>query len=155
MIYYNVGVDLLAEKRFAEAAAANAKAVRLDPPNATAHGNLLATLNNWSIELGDRQQFREAIDVLHEGLSLEPAYKAFVQNFVHVHHQWVESLCRAGCFDEALEVLSRAVAEMPNQPYLRRAQSEVSQRLAKAIAERQEPGSMIRQPCAAHASSVE
>ena len=35
MIYYNRGVDLLAEKRFAEAAAANAKALRLDPTNAT------------------------------------------------------------------------------------------------------------------------
>ena len=52
MIYYNRGVDLLAEKRFAEAAAANAKALRLDPANATARGNLLATINNWSIELG-------------------------------------------------------------------------------------------------------
>ena len=31
MIYYNRGVDLLGEKRFAEAARANAKALRLDP----------------------------------------------------------------------------------------------------------------------------
>ena len=140
MIYYNRGVDRLAEKQFAQAAAANAKAVRLDPGNATARGNLLATLNNWSIELGDRQQFREAIDVLHQGMSLEPSYRAFAQNFVHLHHQWAESLCRAGRFDQAFEVLSRAVAEMPNQPYLRRARSEVSQRLAKAIAERKPAG---------------
>ena len=41
MIYYNRGVDLLSEKRFAEAARANAKALRLDPQNATARGNLL------------------------------------------------------------------------------------------------------------------
>jgi pentatricopeptide repeat protein len=138
MIYYNKGVDLLAEKRFAESVAANAKAVRLDPRNVTARGNLLATLNNWSIELSDQEQFIEAIDVLHEGLSLEPTYKAFAQNFVHVHHQWVENLCRAGRFDEALEVLSRAAAEMPDQPYLRRARGEVSERLAKAIAERKD-----------------
>jgi tetratricopeptide (TPR) repeat protein len=155
MIYYNRGVDLLAEERFADAAVANAKAIRLDPPNATARGNLLATLNNWSIELGNQHQFREAVDVLRQGLSLEPTYKAFAQNYVHVHHQWVESLCRADRFDEALDVLSRAVAEMPGQPYLRRAQSEVSQRLARAIAERKEPGSIVRQPSVAHASSVD
>ena len=53
IIYYNRGVDLLAEKRFAEAAAANAKSLRLDPNNRTARGNLLATINNWSIHLGD------------------------------------------------------------------------------------------------------
>ncbi len=64
MIYYNRGVDLLAEKRFAEAAAANAKALRLDPGNATARGNLLATINNWSIELGNSQHFAEAVDLL-------------------------------------------------------------------------------------------
>ena len=51
-IYYNRGVDLLAERRFADAAAANAKAVRLDPENVTAKGNFLATINNWAIDLG-------------------------------------------------------------------------------------------------------
>ena len=90
MIYYNRGVDLLGEKRFAEAARANAKALRLDPQNATARGNLLATLNNWSIELGNRQHFAEAVDLLRQGLAMDAKFEAFRQNFVHVHHQWVE-----------------------------------------------------------------
>jgi tetratricopeptide (TPR) repeat protein len=133
MIYYNHGVDLLAQKRFAAAAVANAKALRLDPQNATARGNLLATLNNWSIDLGSREQFTEAVNLLRQGLLIEPKYDAFAQNYVHVHHQWVDSLRRTGRYDEALEILSRAVAEMPDQQYLRRAQSEVSEQLAKAI----------------------
>ncbi len=133
MIYYNRGVDLLGEKRFAEAAAANAKALRLDPKNATARGNLLATINNWSIELGNSQHFAEAVDLLRRGLAMEAKFAPFAQNYVHVHRQWVDQLCRQQRFAEAIEILSRATAEMPDRDYLRRAQSEVRERWAKAI----------------------
>ena len=132
MIYYNRGVDLLGQKRFAEAAAANAKALRLDPRNATARGNLLATLNNWSIELGNSQHFAEAVELLRQGLAMDAKFEAFAQNYVYVHHQWADALCGQGRFKEAIEILSRAEAEMPDRDYLRKAQSEVRQRWAHA-----------------------
>jgi tetratricopeptide (TPR) repeat protein len=155
MIYYNRGVDLLGEKRFADATAANAKALRLDPQNATARGNLLAAINNWSIDLGNAGQFGEAVDLLRQGLTLDAKFEAFAQNYVHVHHQWVERLCRAGQYDQALDVLSRAVAEMPDQQYLRRAQGEVSQRWASALADGPAGGSPVRLPCAKRNSPVD
>jgi len=155
MIYYNRGVDMLGENQFADAAIANAKAIRLDPHNATARGNLLATLNNWSIELGSHEHFSEAIAVLRQGILLEPKYESFTQNYVHIHHLWVEHLCHDGRFDVALDVLSRAVDEMPDQQYLRRAQSEVTRQLAKAISDSQMPGSPIRLPCITHISTVD
>jgi len=130
MIYYNRGIELLAEKRFAEAAAANAKAVRLDPSSSTAWGNLLATLNNWAVALGETRHHAEAAHLLRSGLALEPGYQAFALNYVHVHHQWVEYLCGLGRFGEALDVLSRAGAERPDQPYFRRASLEVYGRWA-------------------------
>jgi tetratricopeptide (TPR) repeat protein len=132
MIYYNRGVDLLAEKRFAEAAAANAKSLRLDPGNATARGNLLATINNWSIHLGDSQRFAEAVELLRRGLAIDAKFEPFAQNYDHVHHQWVEHLCQQGHFEEASAALSRAMAEMPDHDYLRRAMNEVQRRWAKA-----------------------
>ncbi len=134
MIYYNLGVDLLNEKRFAEAASVNAKAVRLDPTNATARGNLLATINNWAIELGNRGQFTEAVDLLRQGLAMDPKFDAFAQNYVHVHRQWVDDLCGQRRFGEAIAILSRAVAEMPDRDYLRKAQKEVRKRAEKAVA---------------------
>ena len=76
-IYYNRGVDLLAEKRFADAAAANAKAVRLDPQNATAKGNFLATINNWAIDLGTSGEYEKAAELLRLGLAADPGYDAF------------------------------------------------------------------------------
>jgi tetratricopeptide (TPR) repeat protein len=146
MIYYNRGVDLLNEKRFAEAARANAKAVRLDPHNATARGNLLATVNNWAIDLGNSQHFAEAVDLLRRGLAVDRKFEPFAQNYAHVHRQWVEQLCRQSRFAEASDVLSRARAEMPGRDYLRRAQDEVRERWAKAIAAAPKSGALREMP---------
>jgi tetratricopeptide (TPR) repeat protein len=146
MVYYNRGVDLLAQKRFAEAAAANAKSLRLDPNNATARGNLLATINNWSIDLGDSQRFAEAVDLLRRGMAIDPKFEPFAQNYLHVHHQWVEYLCRQKDFDQALAILTRATTEMPSQAYLFRAKSEVRQRQAKAAAQAAATGPLLHAP---------
>lgn len=132
MIYYNRGVDLLREKRFAEAAEANAKALRLDPANATARGNLLATINNWSIELGNSRHFAEAVRLLRQGLTLDANFTPFAQNYVHVHRRWADELCGVGHFEQAIELLSRAADEMPRHDDLRQAQSDVRQRWVRA-----------------------
>ena len=108
MIYYNRGVDLLGEKLFSEAAAANAKALRLDPSNATARGNFLATINNWAIELGSSGRYEAAADLLRLGLQIDPRYEAFSLNYVHLYRQWIEGLCAAGQFDEAIRLLAQA-----------------------------------------------
>jgi len=121
MIYYNRGVDFLAEKRFADAAAANAKALRLDPLNTTARGNFLATINNWAIELGNNDHFAEAVALLRQGLILDPHYEAFALNFVHLHHQWSQQLCKEGRYQEAVELLNHAASEMPDREYLQHA----------------------------------
>ena len=80
-IYYNRGVDLLAKKEFAQAAAANAKTLRLDPSNETARGNLLATLNNWAIHEGSSGRYVEAAGLLSAGFDLDPAFPSFSVNY--------------------------------------------------------------------------
>ena len=102
MIYYNRGVDLLSEQRFAEAAAANAKALRLDPTSKTARGNLLATLNNWAITVGAEHQYEEAIRLLSQGLALDRRYETFRANYIHLHYQWADRLASGNDFDKAL-----------------------------------------------------
>jgi tetratricopeptide (TPR) repeat protein len=155
MIYYNRGVDLLAEKRFAEAAAANAKAVRLDPRSATARGNLLATINNWSIELGGAGRFAEAVELLRQGLAIDGRFAAFGQNYVHVHRQWVEHLCQEGQFEQAAGILARATAEMPDRDYLRQAQVEVRQRWTHAALAGSQSGPSLSFPCIRSGGSVD
>lgn len=125
MIYYNRGVDLLAERRFAEAAAANAKALRLNPASPTARGNLLATLNNWSIALGVSGRYDEAAELLRRGLEIDADYKTFLLNAAHVYHQWALSLCRQERFDEALAAIESGRSAFPMVAYLRAAPIEV------------------------------
>ncbi len=139
MIYYNRGVDLLAGKKFEQAAVANAKALWLDPSSTTARGNLLATINNWAIALGGRKRFADAIDLLHRGLTLDPRYPTFAPNYVHVHHQWVEYLSAAGNFDEALRVLGRAAMELPDRAYFNRARMDVYRHWARSLFEQGKP----------------
>jgi hypothetical protein len=127
-IYYNRGVDLLAENRFHDAVSANAKALRLDAANQTARGNLLATLNNWSINLAGEGQFAQSVDLLDRGLALDPTYETFKMNYVHVHHQWIESLCGEEQFQGALEVLSKAADKRPEEPYFRQISRDVERR---------------------------
>jgi tetratricopeptide (TPR) repeat protein len=131
MIYYNRGVDLLGQKHFAEAAAANAKALRLDPSNLTARGNFLATINNWAIDLGASRHFDEAAELLRLGMSIEPRYDAFATNYVQLCRQWTNHLCAAGRFEQALQLLARAADERPNEAYFRQAQSDVYRRWAE------------------------
>lgn len=93
MIYYNRGVDLLTANRFAEAAAANAKALELDPQNTPARGNLLATLNNWAIDLARHGHYGRAADLLSQGLAIAPDYAPFKTNVVYLDR------CRQTAFD--------------------------------------------------------
>ena len=109
-IYYNRGVDLLGRNEFAKAVTANAKALRLDPSNRTARGNLLATLNNWAIAQGRLGRYVEAVDLLRAGLGLEPEFRSFTVNYLYVHRQWIESLCRSRRYAEALKILAEGLA---------------------------------------------
>jgi len=144
MIYYNRGIDLLAEKQFADAAAANAKALRLDPSSTTAKGNLLATVNNWAIALGTAEHYVEAASLLKQGMAIDASFETFLLNYVHVCHQWSQDLCADGRFAEALDLLAKAAAEHPDQPYFRRAPAEIYRRWAHALFAPGKPGQLAQ-----------
>jgi tetratricopeptide (TPR) repeat protein len=128
MIYYNRGVDRLAEQRFADALADNAKALRLDAASVTARGNLLAALNNWAIALASDGRYTDACRRLEEGLSFDPGYEAFSTNYAHVYYEWVESLAKAGRYEDALDTLDRGVRRLPGNPYFRSATLDLYRR---------------------------
>jgi tetratricopeptide (TPR) repeat protein len=129
MIYYNCGVDLLAERRFADAAAANAKALRLDPSNATAKGNYLATINNWGIELATAGEYPKAAELFRLGLAADPAYEAFRANYVKLYREWSTHLCDDGQDNAAIVLLDKAAHEQPGEPYFHEAAVEILRRL--------------------------
>ena len=101
MIYYNRGVDLLADGHFEEAIAANAKALRLDPSNKTVRGNFLAAINNWAIALASTKQYSEAADLLQRGLATDPGYRPFQLNYEHVRRDWSAALANGERIENA------------------------------------------------------
>jgi hypothetical protein len=128
-IYYNRGVDLLAGRRFADAAAANAKAVRLDPNNAAVKGNFLATINNWGIELATAGEYAKAAELFRAGLETDPTFDAFHANYVKLYREWSSQLCRDGQEEAALSLLHEAAQQQPAERYFHEAAIEIMRRL--------------------------
>ncbi|MBA4016619.1 MAG: hypothetical protein C0483_05475 [Pirellula sp.] len=98
VVYYNRGVDLLEAGRHDAAVAANQAALRLDAANGAARANLLAAVNNWSLELSRNGDFPQALRLLETGLQYAPDYGLFHENLVALHQQ---RLARAVSADEA------------------------------------------------------
>jgi hypothetical protein len=88
IVYYNRAIDLLRDGEFVEAVAANQMALRLDPSSGDARDNLLATLNNWALDLHQRGRDDQALMVLRHGLSAAPGHAKLRRNFVAISQQF-------------------------------------------------------------------
>lgn len=139
VVFYNRGVDHLEDGRHEAAIAANRTALQLDAANDAARANLLAGLNNWSLELGRRGDFAQALRTLESGLQYAPEYGLFHENLVALYQQrlagstsaqasgpdlaalrscymrWQHELRRRGAATEADTVARRAA----DDPFLR------------------------------------
>lgn len=139
VVYYNRGVDLLEDGNHEAAITANRTALKLDQANDAARANLLAGLNNWSLELGRRGDFAQALRTLETGLQFAPEYGLFHENLVALYQQrlagstslrdagpdlaglrgcyarWHQELSRRGLPAEAEAVARRAA----DDPFLR------------------------------------
>ncbi|MBI1904152.1 MAG: hypothetical protein HYS13_23910 [Planctomycetia bacterium] len=134
IVYYNEGVDALQQERYAESIAANFKAWRLDPKSAAARGNLLAGVNNWSLDLAAEGRFAEAMSVLRAGSGLAPEHRNLAVSIVAIYQRWIESLLRDGRYGQALAALDDGAAMLSGDPYFADAASEVYRRWAADLA---------------------
>lgn len=128
LFYYNAGADLLGERRFAEALAANLKALRLDPANLAARSNFLAGLNNWALECHRNGDFARAVRLLEHGMRMAPEHRPFRVNYVAVHQRWIESLVENERYEAALDCLATARRAAPEEGYFASAALEIQRR---------------------------
>ncbi len=118
-IYYNQGVDLLQTEEYAEAALANVKALHLDPGSETAWVNLMATLNNWAIELTTEfKRYDLAAVLLDQGVYLDPHYDKFSMNQVYIYYYWMQELAMEGRVADAKVIFNYANQRVPNNQNL-------------------------------------
>ncbi|MDR2344441.1 MAG: hypothetical protein LBE18_00075 [Planctomycetaceae bacterium] len=136
-IYYNHGVDLLNDKKYAEAAMSNIKALYLDPESETAWGNLMVAINNWAIELSSGnstngiKRYDLAAILLDQGWYIDTSYEKFKTNQLHVYYHWILDLAIKGHIDAAKEVFSYADKRLPNNPILSRLMDTIQKQTKK------------------------
>ena len=104
--FYNRAIQHVQQGDYAEALKAATMSCRLDPLDASARNNLLATMNNWSIALCAQGNFKQASFLVKQGLDVAPDSPPLVANDAYVHHRWISSLRRAGLHGQA-DQLSR------------------------------------------------
>ena len=80
MIYYNRGVDALRHNDFEQAIRLNRLALLLDADNSDARGNLLSAMNKRALELAAQSHFAAAVELVEQGLSIEPDHAPLRQN---------------------------------------------------------------------------
>jgi tetratricopeptide (TPR) repeat protein len=141
-IYYNHGVDLLNEKRYAEAAMVNIKALHLDPESETAQGNLMVAINNWALELSSGKttngikRYDLAAILFDQGRYLDPSYEKFETNQLHIYYHWILDLAIKGRLDAAKEVFSYANKRLPDNPTLARLMNTILKQPNKGLGDK-------------------
>jgi len=78
--YYNRGVELLRDRRYAEGIELLKTSLALDPADDDARANLVAGLNNWAVEHCRAARYDAAAALIGQGLSLDPDFAPLVAN---------------------------------------------------------------------------
>jgi tetratricopeptide (TPR) repeat protein len=85
--FYNRGVAELEAGDYPRAWQANRAALQLDAGYGAAFDNLIATLNNWALELARGGDSRRALELLDRGQALRPGHAPWSTN-----RRWIETL---------------------------------------------------------------
>jgi RNA polymerase sigma factor (sigma-70 family) len=114
IIYYNHAVLLAHERRWHESLGQFFRALSLDPGQHSALKNTLMVLALWSRDLAHTGKYEQAEQVLDAGLELAPRDARLRHNRKAVWTQWALALVEQGKDSEALAVLRRAAAAVPD-----------------------------------------
>jgi tetratricopeptide (TPR) repeat protein len=115
-IYYNRGVAYLESADYAHADRAFRLAVTLDRQDTAATENLLATWNNWALQLCQQGKYAQAAALLEQGRRYREDYPPLLANQLHVTQRWAQALCREGKYGEAIALLHANRHLQPDAP---------------------------------------
>ena len=115
-IYYNRGLEQLAQKKFAAAIPILQRSLQLDPEDADARENLLAGMNNWALFLADGERFAEAAERIRAGQLIDANYQPFVANQLHIYQRWAAWHCARHEYQAALATLEAGRNCQPDAP---------------------------------------
>jgi HEAT repeat protein len=117
IVYYNHAVGFAHQRRWHEALGQFFRALSLDQEFPSAVKNTLTVLALWSWELAHGGKYEQAVEVLAAGLDLAPRDARLLHNRQAVWTHWALALLGQGKEADALAVLRRAVAAVPDGPF--------------------------------------
>lgn len=88
--YYNRGIELLTKSEFSTGLSLLHISLQLDASDADARQNLLAGINNWSVECCRQRRYQEAAALIEQGLMLEPLFAPLRANERYVRQLLAE-----------------------------------------------------------------
>lgn len=89
-VYYNRGVAHFRASEFEQGLALTRISLRLDPDDNIAHGNILAGLNNWALDLCRRGDHVRALELIEEVRRLDANYPTLEENTAHIYRCWAK-----------------------------------------------------------------
>ena len=113
-LFYNRATDKLDSKEYAAACDLLRTSMVLDPADGAARENLLAAINNWSLQRCEAGDFPHAVKLLAKGAAISPDYLPIQMNDLHVHQRWALDLCQRGQYAEALALLTSSYQRRPD-----------------------------------------
>jgi tetratricopeptide (TPR) repeat protein len=118
-VYRNQATRLGRARRHTEVVRAAALAQALDPRPDAPTGDLEIAFHNWYVSLAKKDQFAEARAVLRLGLELMPGNRKLIGDRRNGYAVEAQAHRKEGAWDKAVELLTKAVAEHPDEPNLR------------------------------------
>ncbi|MBI5367674.1 MAG: hypothetical protein HZA54_11605 [Planctomycetes bacterium] len=134
IVYYNRGVGFLLEKKFADAIAANVKALDLDPGNASALRNLVVGYERWGVAELQARRFEFALSILREGRRIDPFNPALCGNTTYAWQEWALDRAKAKDWPGAVAAVGRAREDEPDNVYYSALGRDLYERWAAELA---------------------
>ncbi len=113
-LVYNQGLELLEQREFATALEATEISWQLDPAHQSARENVAVVVNNWSLDLSGRGEYRQAVQLLLQGTSIQPRQPLLRSNLTHIYLRWINDLRQQQRAAEAETVLREALQRLPD-----------------------------------------
>lgn len=115
-LFYNRATDRLDSQDYSTACRLLRTALALDPADAAARENLLASINNWALQRCEAGDFTHAVQLLAQGTEISADYRPIQMNDLHVHQKWTLDLCGRQKFAAALALLEASYQRRPDVP---------------------------------------
>ena len=134
-IYYNRALSSLSAEHYHAAEKELRLSLILDPADRSAKRNLLACLNNWSLQLTEERKYAEAMQLLKRASQQFPEDLSLKKAVIYTMYHWTEKLSARHQYQRGLEILSQYQSLNSHDPFFDRSRLALSRKWVEHVME--------------------